>query len=178
MDQLGWWMPKRWRTVANASSANPATAAIAHAPLRGPMKGANDYIVRTKRVSVPIGFIGSFVGFFGSGAVAQLLDVKPPTVLVGLALAFACALFTSALVQIPYLLYRRARLARRDWNICPWCERDTRDIGPHGICPSCGGEFSAADLKADFDAICRYSACMFWLRPDDSAHGSGKSPHQ
>ncbi len=169
MDQLGWWLPKRWRTIPGSSSGGPASDVTSHEPLRGPKKGAKDYIDRTKRASAPIGILGMIAGFAGAGMLARLFHVKPASFFLGFVFAMGFALLTSVLSQMPYLLYRRRRLARRNWTICPWCERDTRDIGTEGTCPECGGEFSAPDLKADFDATCRHMAWMFWLRPDDGS---------
>lgn len=177
LDQFAWFLPERWRAASGSESVGQVGASAEHAPLRGPSRDTKDYVDRSIRTSIGIGIIGSIVGFFGSGVIARLLDLKVGPSTFAVLGVLGCTMLVGVVFQMPYLLYRRNRLARRDWNICPWCERDTRDIGTHGICPSCGGEFSAADLKADFDAACRHSAWMFWLRPGSTerAHDNGPS---
>jgi hypothetical protein len=169
VNQVCWWMPAWWRDRHASSRQIGDETGSEHAPLRAPKPGAKDYVDRSVRTGNAIGFLGSFVGFFAFGAVVSLLQFKLGGPLLFIFGALCLSVITNVVAQTPYMLYRRARLARRNWNICPWCEHDTRDIGSEGTCPKCGGEFSTTDLKADFDGACRTSALMFWLRPDDGS---------
>ena len=141
------------------------TEAVREVPRTGP----RDYVERAFRRSL-------HVQFAAMAAAWLLLGLSERSLLQGLSSSrLIDCLYIGVLVRLGYFIYRRMRLSRRNWNICRWCEFDTRDVGTKGTCPKCGGEFSAIDLRADFDGMTLSSAVIYGFLSDVSIpHADGR----